>query len=224
MFLQITAIQATFIGVKDDSSQNRFLGVGVNSCKSAGSLSYDCGNGSVSDVLNINFFSPQMYGKQLYIFNDFIYWIGEVNKAEVYDSDALKYSGSQLDDKIKKDFPAQGTYMIVIGSSKYMQKTISQVKTCPDGQSPMMAQLKYNDGNAIYAWSQDAICITPQDSFSLQISPDTDNTVQASPDNSKDIPAVDAQGIDWMKSAGPNSTYGRASGSPRKIRLVKNGS
>jgi hypothetical protein len=58
----------------------------------------------------------------------------------------------------------------------------------------------------------------------LQISSDIDNTVPASADNSKEVPAADAQGIDWMKNLGPNSTYTKASGSPRKIRLIKSGS
>jgi hypothetical protein len=58
----------------------------------------------------------------------------------------------------------------------------------------------------------------------LQISSDADNTVPASVDNSKEVPVVDAQGIDWMKNLGPNSTYSKASGSPRKIRLIKSAS
>ena len=221
MFLYSIAAQAQFIGVNDSSSQNRFLGLDVKSCTNK---DYSCGNDTVSGLLNIDFFSPSMFGKQLYLFNDFIYWIGAQYDAEEYNQTALRYSGSQLEAKMNKDFPAPGTYMIVLGTSLYLKKIIAPTMTCPSGQWPLMAQLKYNDGNLIYAWSQDAICLAPHTSFSLQISSDIDNTVPASADNSKEVPAADAQGIDWMKNLGPNSTYAKASGSPRKIRLIKSGS
>ena len=210
--------------INDESSQNRFLGQDIHSCGTSGIDSYNCGNSSVSGVLHLNLLSAENYGKQFYIFNDFIFWINAQSQAEEYDTVALKYSDDQAQAKIKKDFPAQGIYMIELGSSDYLKKIIAPQKICPAGQSPIMAQLKYNDGSLIYAWSQDIICATPQDSFSLQISSALDTTIPKSTDGVQEESKTDAQGIDWMKNLGPNSTYQNATKSPRKIRLIKSGS
>ena len=212
------------IGVNDESSQNRFLGQDIHSCATSGKDSYGCGNGSVSGLLHLNLLSAEHYGKQFYMFNDFIFWINAQSQSEEYDSVALKYSDDQTQAKIKKDFPAQGIYMIELGSSDYLKKIIAPQKICPSGQQPIMAQLKYNDGNLIYAWSQDVICATEHDSFSLQISSALDNTIPKSTDGAQEESKTDAQGIDWMKNIGPNSTYQNATKSPRKIRLIKKGS
>lgn len=221
--LSFVAVNALFVEVKDSSSQNRFLGVDVKMCATSGKEPYDCGNSAVSNVLNLNLLEPLMHGKQVYLFNDFITWIGEQSQAEEYDETALKYSESATDAKIAKAFPAPGTYMIVLGSSSYLKKTIAPTKICPEGESLVMAQLKYNNGNLIYAWSQDAICAKPQDSFSLQISTELDNTIPESADDDKPKSAKDTQGIDWMNDLGPNSIYQKASKSPRKVRLIKSG-
>ena len=226
MFLcfQNIDMQAMLVGVNDESSQNRFLGQDFHSCATSGKESYSCGNSTVSGVLHLNLLSAENYGKQFYIFNDFVYWINVQSQSEEYDTVALKYSPTEVEAKIKKDFPAQGIYMIVFGTSDYLKKTIAPLKICPAGQSPIMAQLKYNDGNLIYAWSQDAICVSPHDSFTLQISSTRDNTVPKSVDGAKEESRTDVQGIDWMKNLGPSSTYDKATESPRKIRLIKNGS
>lgn len=222
VFLQVGVLQAIFIGIKDDSSQNRFLGQHVKSCKVSGKNSYDCGNGNITGVLNIDFFDKKNFGKQFYLFNDFIYWINDQAKAQEYDEVALRYTGSKLIDKINKDYPAQGTYMIVLGTSQYLQHIVAPAITCPSGEWMITAQLKYNDGKMIYAWSQDSICLKPHDKFSLEINSDLDTTIPPSSDNAQAAQAVDGQGIDWMKDLGPNSTYQKASGSPRTIRLIKN--
>jgi len=215
--------QGLFIEVNDHSSQNNFLGSDVKSCSASGSESYDCGNSNISNKLNLNLLAPVMYGKQIYLFNDFITWIGKQSTAENYDQTALKYSESQTEAKIKKAFPAPGTYMIVIGTSSYLKETIAPTKICPERESLVMAQLKYNNGNLIYAWSQDAICANQQDSFSLQISSELDDTIPASSDTDKEKSVIGAKGIDWMKNLGPNSIYQQATKSPRKIRLVIKG-
>jgi len=221
--LSFVAVNALFVQVKDGSSQNRFLGVDVKMCGASGKEPYNCGNEAVSNLLNLNLLDSFMHGKQVYLFNDFITWIGEQSQAEEYDEVALKYSESATDAKIAKDFPAPGTYMIVLGSSSYLKEIIAPTKMCPEGESLVMAQLKYNNGNLIYAWSQDAICAKPQDSFSLQISTELDTTIPESSDNDKPKSAPDGQGVDWMKDLGPNSIYQKASKSPRKVRLIKSG-
>ena len=222
--LQATGAQAMLVSVQDDSSQNRFLGSGFSSCATSGKDSYTCGNDTVAGLLHLDLLSLKNYGKQFYFFNDFVYWINAQSQSAEYDTIALKYSETETEAKIKKDFPAQGIYMIALGSSDYSKKTIAPAKICPSGQLPIMAQLKYNDGNLIYAWSQDAICVGPQDTFSLQISSAIDNTIPRSADGTQEESKADAQGIDWMKNLGPSSIYDKATKSPRKIRLIKSGS
>lgn len=221
MCLQAINLQAMLVSVNDETSQNRFLGLDFKSCSTSGQESYKCGNDSVSGLLHINFVSDANRGKQFYLFNDFIYWINAQSQAEEYNTVALRYSEDQSEAKIKKDFPVPGTYMIVIGSSDYLKKIIAPMKPCPAGQFPIMAQLKYDDGNLIYAWSQDMICASANDSFSLQISSALDNTISRSSDGAEHQSKADAQGIDWMKSPGPSSVYEQATKSPRKIRLIK---
>lgn len=219
LFTQSFLVQAIFMGVNESTSQNSFLGQGVNSCSSK---NYNCFNETISGILNVDFFSPQNYGKQLYIFNDFIYWVGAQNQAEEYAQTVQRFSGSALKNKMDNDFPVPGTYMIVLGTSDYLKKIIAPTKTCPSGQWLMMAQLKYNNGKMVYAWSQDSVCLAPKDSFSLQISSDADNTIPVSSNVTTAVPTPDAQGIDWMKDTGPDSVmYAKASKSPRKIRIVK---
>lgn len=221
IFLQSINLQAIFVEIQDSSQQNRFLGADITSCSTSG---YGCGNDTISSILNVDFFSPKMYGKQLYIFNDFVYWIGDQYKGEEYTQTVLRFSGSQLDDKIKKDYPAPGTYMIVLGTTDYLKTIIAPTKTCPPGQWLMMAQLKYNNGNMIYTWSQDAICLAPHDQFIVQVSSDVDTTMTVSSGTTKKIPTVDPKGINWMKDPGPDAIYLQAKNAPRKIRLIKKGS
>jgi len=220
----MTNVQAMFIGVQDQSNQNRFLGSDIKTCSSSGKKSYGCGNDNVSSLLHINLLSFQNYGKQFYMFNDFVASFNAQSQSKEYDVTALRYSESQAHVKSKKDFPASGIYMIVLGSSDYLKKIIAPTKICLAGESLMMAQLKYNDGTLIYSWSQDAICMGPQDSFLLQISSDIDNTIPRSVDNVQEKTTTDAQGIDWMKDPGPSLIYEKATKSPRKIRLIKSGS
>ena len=130
----------------------------------------------------------------------------------------------QASQEPSKYFSGSGIFTIVIGTSPYLQQIINPQKACPAGKNFLGVQLKYNDGNLIYAWSQDAICVGPQDTFSLQISSAIDNTIPRSADGTQEESKADAQGIDWMKNLGPSSIYDKATKSPRKIRLIKSGS
>lgn len=222
-FLNFFGIQAQFVDFVDKTGKNRFLGLDMSICKTTTNSSkknyqkgYDCGNGSISELLNVNFLSPSVFGQQFYIYNNFMYWIGKNlksgNKNAIVNSDP------------ENNFSGSGVFMIVLGTSSYLNEIIADElalggipKTCPVGQSLVIAQLKYNDGTSIATWSQDAICCTSTDKFSLEVSSGQDNTVA----QGSSVDATDVQGVDWMKDSGPSAAYKKASSSPRKIRLIK---
>ena len=207
-------VQAQFVDFKDSSSKNKFLGLDLSMCKTQTDTTsknyqkgYDCGNSSVSEYLNLNFLSPQVLGQQFYLYNNFMYWVGNNNQSSKQATLAMQQPDQY--------FSGAGVFMIVIGTSPYLQKMVAPQKTCPAGKTLLVAQLKYNDGNSIVCWSQDSICLAPTDKFAIQISSDQDNTVPA-----KSSESSDAQGINWMHDPGPAANYEQAKGSPRKIRLI----
>jgi len=211
LYLLVTSVflSAQFIELHETATRNKFLGLDMSTCKTTTNNSknhyqkgYDCGNVSVSELLNVNFLDSEFFGRQFYIFNDFMYWIGK-NKAP---EKALQQPDTY--------FSGAGVFMIVIGTSSYLKKIVAPQKKCPQGQYLVCGQLKYNDGSSIACWSQDAICLAPSDKFVIQISSEQDSTV-------KKESSVDAQGIDWMKDPAPTANYKEATTSPRKIRLVR---
>lgn len=217
--MNVLFVQAQFVEFIDKSSKNRFLGLDMPMCtiKTTGSgnkyqKSYDCGNNSVSNLLNLNLLDASVFGQQFYIYNNFMYWMGKNLKSN---NNALSNPQPEL------HFSGSGVFMIVISTSPYLQNIVAPKLICPAGQKIIMAQLKYNDGNTINVWSQDAICCSPTDTFSIIISSDQDNTVK--PAKSGEI-SIDNQDTDWMKDLGPYQNYKQADSSPRKIRLVKNSS
>ncbi len=115
---------------------------------------------------------------------------------------------------------SSGVFMIVIGTSSYLQEMVKlsgdAAVTCSQGKTLLVAQLKYNNGNSINLWSQDAICIAPTDSFSIEVSSQIDHRMVAA--GHKII--MDREGINWMQDAGPAENYQQAAKSPRSIRLV----
>lgn len=207
-------LQAQFVDFMDSSSKNKFLGLDLSTCSPETNKSsknyqkgYDCGNSTISEYLNLNFLSPQLLGQQFYLYNNFMYWIGNNSQSDKQATLAMEQPDQY--------FSGSGIFMIVIGTSPYLQQTVTSQKTCPAGKTLLVAQLKYNDGNSIACWSQDSICLSPTDKFAIQITSDQDNTVPA-----KSSTGSDAQGINWMQDSGPAANYGQAKGSPRKIRLV----
>jgi|GEM_PF-1337484 len=221
-------VQAQFVELKDGSSKNRFLGPARSMCKTTSitkgknvQKSYDCGNKSVSGLLNVNFLSPEMMHRQFYFFNDFIYWLGNHSPGGRWNgkNDAADRKESLAATNPDKFFSGKGVFMIVLGTSPYLNEVVAPGKTCPDGQTLMIAQLKYNNGHSIANWSQDSICLASTDTFKIHVSKDQDNTVPLAGQPSD--PSDDPDGIDWMKDAGPTENYTAAGGSPRKIRLIK---
>lgn len=223
------SIQAQFVDFVDKTRKNRFLGLDMSICKTTTHSSkknyqkaYDCGNGSISELLNVNFLSPSVFGQQFYIYNNFMYWIGKNlqsgNKKALANPDP------------ENEFSGSGVFMIVLGTSSYLDELIAdksavvdlqdRAKNCPPGNDLIIALLKYNDGTSIATWSQDAICCSPTDKFRVEVSSDEDNTVNYG----KLIDTTDLTSLDWMKDLGPSGAYKKADSSPRKIRLIKQNS
>lgn len=189
----------------------------TNHGKNSYQKGYDCGNGSVSQLLNVNFLAPENIGEQFYMFNNFMYWMSPHNQMGKWNGKDAKDAKKQADAVAQPDnvFGA-GVFMIVLGTSPYLQRLAGSGVTCPQGKTLLVAQLKYNNGNSLNVWSQDAICVAPTDDFQIQISADADTSVQLARKRIK----TDDQDIDWMQDAGPTANYQQAGSSPRKIRLV----
>lgn len=222
---------AQFIGIEDKVTNNRFLGQGISACgihsgKVGGKFyaayqhAYDCGNTAVSDVLGVNLVSEGVRGQQFYLFNNFAYWIGQKSHASTYDEQDLKYTGSDLTNKLNKDFPATWMYMIVFGTSNYLKQIVAPTVTCPSGKTLVAGQLKYNNGSQIHTWSQAHVCLAPTDTFILQITSDADGTVPAEKTDTSDDSTGSSNSVNWMKDPGPSSDYQQATNCPRSIKFV----
>lgn len=220
-------IRAQLLDFTDNSTQNSFLGLNMSMCSTKGQQdqgTYDCGNDTITQFLNLNILNPELLGKQFYIYNNFMYWMsnryamgnwnGKDSAAEQQASLAASQPGAY--------FSGSGVFMIVLGTTPYLQQIVTPKKTCSAGQTLVVAQLKYNDGTSISCWSQDSMCMAPTDSFSIAITKDQDNTVPAKSTVVATTP--DAQSINWMQDAGPSANYSQAGSSPRQIRLVSRGS
>lgn len=208
-------LQAQFVKFEDNASKNRFLGLENGQIdlgfgtkgSSKGSLSTsEYGNGTITEFLKVNFLSPELLGRQFYMFNDFMYWMGENLDTGKADIEPEKY------------FSGSGVFMIVLGTSSYLKKIVAPEKTCPEGKVLLMAQLKYNNGSSLVTWSQDSVCLTPTDTFAIQINKTQDTTIPMGSVRSVE----DAYGFDWMKDPGPSENYLQAGSSPRQIRLIVN--
>jgi hypothetical protein len=217
-------LQGQFVDFKENVSRNKFLGLGMSACstetnhgKNSYQKGYDCGNGLVSQLLNVNLLAPENIGEQFYMFNNFMYWMSPHNDMGKWNGKDAKDAKKQADAVAQPDnvFGA-GVFMIVLGTSPYLQRLAASNLACPQGKTLLVAQLKYNNGNSLNVWSQDAICVAPTDDFEIQISSDTDTSVQLAQQRIK----LEVQDIDWMQDAGPTANYQQAGNSPRKIRLI----
>lgn len=211
LLISSVIINAQLVEFRDKTSKNMFVGQGRSMCsvttnndKDHYHKAYDCGNGSIKALLNVNVLNPALLGQQLYIFNDFMYWIG-------------KNAAKGKINNIAPDthFSGSGVFMIVVSTSPYLQQQLAPEQTCPAGQSLVMAQLQYNDGNSLSIWSQDTICLSPTDTFGIQVSSDQDTTAPGYvPSSSNDTYLT--------QTAGPApAVYQQAQSSPRKIRMVR---
>lgn len=223
LMLTACSLQAQFVEFKDNATKNSFTGVGLNQCsikglKSKDQKSYDCGNDTISRLLNVNILTEGLLGHQFYIFNDFIYWMNESDGLGAWNGkDAAKAKkAAQANANPDEVFSGTGVFMIEFGTSAYLQNIVAPNKKCPAGQTLVAGQLKSNNGNSLASWSQDSICLAPTDTFGIQITKDRDDSVPFGPVES----SVDAQGVDWMKDGGPTRNYEQAGSSPRKLRFV----
>jgi hypothetical protein len=216
-------LQGQFVDFKENVSRDKFLGLGMSACstetnhsKNSYQKGYDCGNGSVSQLLNVNLLTPENIGDQFYIFNNFMYWMSPHNSMGKWNGKDARYAQKQAQATAQPDkFFGAGVFMIVLGTSSYLKRIAGQSTTCSNGKTLLVAQLKYNNGNSLHTWSQDAICLAPTDDFEIRISSDVDSRMMAQAQSK-----IDNQDIDWMQDAGPAANYQQAGSSPRKIRLV----
>ncbi len=221
------SVQAQFVDFRENVNKNKFLGLDIKMCatSSHGSFdSYQCGNKSVSDLLNTNFLSPESLGQQFYIYNNFMYWMTGHDGMGQWNGADAKIAKKEAKAKANpgEKFSGSGVFMIAIGTSSYLQQIVAPEKTCPEGQTLLAAQLKYNDGNSLATWSQDSICLAQNDTFEIEVSKGQDDTVLPSDAAKKQayIADADMQEMDWMKDDGPSPNYALADNSPRKLRLI----
>jgi hypothetical protein len=221
MFLSCFVVHAQFVEFQDSSSKNRFVGPARSMCKTQTNNSkkhyqkgYDCGNGSISEFLNVNFCTPSLADQQIYIFNDFMYWMGKQVRA-----------GKNLNLSPDTQFSGGGMFMIKLGVSPYLRQLVAPTKKCPPGQTLLAAQLKYNDGNSLTTWSQDALCLAVTDTFAVQVSSDKDTTAPPYVNFSDNAQIKNPTAPDsWSQESGPAlPVYEQAASSPRKIRLINLG-
>ena len=217
--------QAQFIGFKENVSKDRFLSLGITSCstktkdtKKNYQKAYMCGNDTISQLLNLNFLSPQFLGHQFYVFNDFMYWMSSHNSMGRWNGkDAQQAAHEQKAAAQPDQIFGPGAFMIVLGTSSYLHKIADQGLICPEGQTLLVAQLKYNNGNSLHCWSQDMLCIAPTNNFEIQVTSDIDTAFVS---NQKNISSGNLD-IDWMQDPGPAENYQQAKDSPRRVRLIK---
>lgn len=224
MIIWYCKLQAQFISFQDQSAKNGFLSLSRTTCPNfvskKNSNSYDCGNGGLSGLLTMNFLSAENIGKQFYIFNNFMYWMslrdymGEWNGKNEEVEQQLKQAKNAPD----QIFSGSGAFMIELGTSWYLQKSVQAAQpalSCPQGKTLLVAQLKYNDGTSIRTWSQDAICLAPQDTFSLLVTSDPDTKFVAASQNLSQHREQNGLILD----PGPAENYHQAGNSPRMVKL-----
>ncbi len=217
--------QAQFIGFKENVSKDSFLGLGITSCsttthdtKKNYQKAYVCGNDTISQLLHLNFLSSQFLGQQFYIFNDFMYWMSSRNQMGQWNGkDAQQAAHEQKAAAQPDQIFGPGAFMIVLGTSSYLQTIADQAQVCPEGQTLLVAQLKYNNGDSLHCWSQDMLCVAPTDSFEIQVTSDIDTAFVG---HQKNISSGNLD-IDWMQDPGPAANYQQAKDSPRRVRLIK---
>ena len=221
-------LQGQFVDFKESVSDDKFLGIGMSACSTQTDHSknnyqkgYDCGNSTISQLLNVNLLSPQLLGQQVYVFNNFMYYMSSHNDMGQWNGKDAKDAAHQAAANARPDqVYSSGVFMIVLGTSSYLQQIVALSgnlpTTCPTGKTLLVAQLKYNNGSSLHVWSQDAICIAPTDSFTITVSSDVDSRLMTAGSTA----SSNAQGIDWMQDAGPTANYQEATKSPRKVRLI----
>lgn len=207
------------LGIK----KNNFLGPSITSCSTIQNNShehfqkaYDCGNNSVANILHLNFIDPQFLGQQFYIFNNFINSLSFSYDMGQWNGKNAKQAAHQSQAAANPDaiFSGTGVFMVLIGTSPYLQQQVIPTQTCPAGKMLVVAQLKYNNGNSINLWSQDCLCCGMNDQFAIQISSNIDVKISNLGHKSQ------TDTIDLMQDALPTENYSQATTSPRSIKLV----
>jgi len=218
LLLFFYSLEASLIEFHDATSRNRFMMKSYSMCKTTTNKSkkhyqkgYDCGgNHSIATFLNFNFLDPVFLGQQFYIFNDFMTYLAKQSRQQVAKALAAP----------DKFFAGAGVFMIQIGTSAYLYDIAGVSGVCPEGQIMLVALLKCNDGNRITIWSQDSICLSPEDTFKITVNSDADSFVTQAKKSDKK-----KDNKEWMRDPiVPSAVYSQADdGTPRKVKFTKIG-
>lgn len=182
------SLQASLVGIHDDSGTNKFLGSTISACSKNGS---GCNTGDVTTssiyvdqrqtldgILGINFFQHQ--DRVIYLYNEFGYWSAQrvqygnqIGSSSVY---------TNQDDKLAQDvvakFPGAGVYIIAISAVPGFVNRVGKNLACPSGQMKVAAILFYDDGNGLQPLSASSIAVGQNDTFSLYISPNQKGAIR----------------------------------------------
>jgi len=131
-----------------------------------------------------------------------------------------------------ENYPAVGVYQIELATCPSIQATVLPEIQPEEGQIKLVARLRYSGGKTysqdtnrdIYLWSQDAICLRPEEKFRIVVSSDQDDTATTAALN---LATESTQSVLQNYFNYTNSTidecpaYFNATTSPRKIRLER---
>ena len=129
-------------------------------------------------------------------------------------------------------YPAVGIYQIELSTSPSVQATVLPDVQPADGETKLVARLRYNGGASysqddtqeIFIWSQDAICVKSSDQIKIVVSSDQDDTATTAA-----LTPTDTETASTLYSyfsfndvtIDDCPAYTNAVNSPRKIRLEK---
>ncbi len=202
-----------FNGLTETSiSKNNFL------CPVNSSSSVSCTNTS-SNAQGFNFSSSKM----LQIFNDQAFWLHEQAAQKKYASEALSYSGSELEAKMNADgWGAMGSYCIIVSIDPILTSIVQPNLKAKQNEQKVVVQLWYNGDNILQLWSQDAKVLSISATFSVAISNATDalsDVMNAQSNESKSLSETFLSELHLQQNSRKESVYQIATQSPRSVKI-----
>ena len=209
LWFQITQA-VIFTGlIETGVSKNNFL------CSSTAS---NC-NSADANAKNFDFSTYPM----LQLFNDQTYWLHQASTHAQYVSEVLSYSGTDLQDKMISDgWGAMGSYCILISTDPILTNVVMPTVTASAGQEKVVVQLWYNGDQVLQLWSQDAITLSPAQTFTITISTDTDplpGVTTSSQNSSSSLTTNFLSNLQLQQKNRKESVYQNATQSPRSITI-----
>lgn len=115
-------------------------------------------------------------GKILQLFNNQTYWLLQESVQQLYANQVLRYSGSDLENKMKSQgWVAMGGYCLVITSNPILTQVVSPALIAGTNQEKVVVQLWYNGDQVVQLWSQDATVLSAGQNFKVLISTNPDS-------------------------------------------------